>query len=335
VERLRVVGRWAWGNLHREDESYWWLTPVLLGWLGLLAAGVGLLMHELTLSWQPVIVLAAFAHQFMWGAVVALVAFLAARRWWAVFFALVIFSGVVATQAGLYVAGGRVGSGTPLTLLQANLRVGAADPAQIVKLVGDNHVDIATTEELTTAEEARLKASGLAAELPYQFQAPLPDGGGGLGIWSRYPLTVKVDHPGFELGVLSVQVAAPSGVITLFAVHLLPPYPYPSGEWLHEIAVLKTLLAHAADTRQRVIVAGDFNATMDNAQFRDLLTDGYGDAAAELGAGYLPTYPTDRWFPPLIGIDHVLTANVQAAHLKTVHLPGSDHRGLVVRLLLT
>ncbi|MCW2495633.1 endonuclease/exonuclease/phosphatase family protein [Jatrophihabitans sp.] len=332
MERLRVCGRWLWGNLHREYESYWWLAPVLIGWLGLLAAVVGLSAHELTLGWQPAIVLAAFAHQLMWGAVVALALLLAARRWWAVFLALVIFSGVAATQAGSYVSGGKPGSGASLTLLQANLRVGAADPAHLVQEVRDDHVDIATTEELTTSEQARLTSAGLAAALPYRYLAPLPDGGGGLGIWSRYPLTAKVNHPGFELGVLSVQVASPAGAITLFAVHLLPPYPYPAGEWLHEIAALKTLLDHAGG---HVVVAGDFNATMDNAQFRGLLADGYGDAAAELGAGYLPTYPTDRWFPPLIAIDHVLTENVQPAHLSTVGLTGSDHRGLLARLVVS
>jgi endonuclease/exonuclease/phosphatase (EEP) superfamily protein YafD len=82
-----------------------------------------------------------------------------------------------------------------------------------------------------------------------------------------------------------------------------------------------------------VVVAGDFNATVDHAQFRDLLDHGYADAAESSGAGYLPTYPTDRWYGPLIGIDHVLFRGMQADSADTYDLPGSDHRAVLARLV--
>jgi endonuclease/exonuclease/phosphatase (EEP) superfamily protein YafD len=331
LPRTRRFGTWLWRHLHRTTESYWWLAPVLLGWLGLLAAAVGVLCHELTLSWQPAIVLAALAHQLMWGALLAFVVFVAARRWLALFLAMVVLSGVVATQAGLYVADGKPASGAALTVLQANLRIGNANPAHIVGLVREDDVDVATTEELTVEERHALIAAGLSKQLPYYFGyvEPVPQGDKGLAIWSRYPLTVKVEHPGYQLGVLSARMVTPIGALTLFAVHLRAPYPYPSAEWVRELASLKNLLATAATDGQSVIVAGDFNSTVDNAQFRHLLTNGYGDVAEDLGSGYLPTYPSDRWYPPLVAIDHVLTANVGAVHLATVALPGSDHRGLL------
>ncbi len=78
------------------------------------------------------------------------------------------------------------------------------------------------------------------------------------------------------------------------------------------------------------MVAGDFNATVDHAQFRALLTDGYHDAAEQCGAGYLASYPADRWLPPLIAIDHLLTKHATATSAATVALPGSDHRGILV-----
>ncbi len=46
-------------------------------------------------------------------------------------------------------------------------------------------------------------------------------------------------------------------------------------------------MIEAAPRSQPLIVGGDFNATYDNAQFRDLLTQGVRDAGADLGAGIL------------------------------------------------
>ena len=335
LERARRFRGWCWSQLHRDGESYWWLAPVVIGWLGLLAGAVGLIAHEVVIDWQPVIVAGAFAHQLMWGVVAAVVVFGIARRWWALFLALVLFSGVAATQAALYVPGANhVGDGPRLTLLQANLRLGNADPQRLVALVRSENVDVATTEELTDREQQRLIDAGLSQVLPYHYTAPVHDGADGLGIWSRYPLTDTVSHSGYTLGVLSATVAVPGHALTLFAVHLVPPYPYPSGTWTHEVAAMKGVLDDADTAGRPVLVGGDFNSTVDNGQFRHLLSGGYGDAAEALGAGYLATYPSNQWFPPLIAIDHVLTANIQPVALNSVTVPGSDHRALVAQLAI-
>jgi len=334
MPRTQQFGRWVWGNLHREGESYWWLGPVLLGWLGLVAAAVGLLAHLVESGWQPLIVLAAFSHQLMWGVILALLAFVVARRWWALFFALVVFSGVASTQAGLYISAGKTEPGPRLVVLQANLRLGTADAASVVDLVRDHHVDVATTEELTTDEQTRLIQAGMSRELPFHYLVPQPSGGGGLGIWSRYRLSSAVNHPGYVLGVLSVTVAVPGRPFTVVAAHIKAPYPYPPRHWVHEMIKLKALLADAGSAHRTVIVGGDFNGTPDNAQFRELLTNGYADAAQEVGAGYLPTYPANEWYPPLLAIDHVLTANVAPVAVSSVGLPGSDHRGLIATVAL-
>ncbi len=54
------------------------------------------------------------------------------------------------------------------------------------------------------------------------------------------------------------------------------------------------------------IVAGDFNATLDNAELRRLLDRGYEDAAAELGAGLEPTWPVGGRRRLPVTIDHPL-----------------------------
>jgi endonuclease/exonuclease/phosphatase (EEP) superfamily protein YafD len=153
-------------------------------------------------------------------------------------------------------------------------------------------------------------------------------------MWSRYPLSDQHNLPGYQLGVLTATVATPGPDATFVAVHLLPPYPYASDEWRTELGHLHAALGRLPD-RGPVLVAGDFNATTDHAQFRALLDHGYVDAADQTGAGYLPTYPNDRWYGPIIGIDHVLTrGSVVPDDVQTLGLSGSDHRALLVHAYL-
>lgn len=42
------------------------------------------------------------------------------------------------------------------------------------------------------------------------------------------------------------------------------------------------------------------------------------------------SYPNRRWRPPMLGIDHVLVHNCVATSARTVVVPESDHRGLLV-----
>ncbi len=280
------------------------------------------------------IIAAAAAHQLVWAAPVAVVLVAMTRRWALIALSVVVLVLALATQISLYQGAARSDSADAINVLQANLRVGAANPARLTAMVSARRVDVLMTEELTPTERDRLVAAGLPKLLPYRFDASLAGGGGGLAIWSRYPLLHERNFPGFELGVLQATVQlGPQSTATVFAVHLLPPYPYPAREWLTEMTRLRSLLSESASGGS-VIVAGDFNATADHAQFRRLLHTGYIDADEHCGAGYLASYPTDRWFPPLIAIDHILSRNAPADTVRTLDLPGSDHRALFARLEL-
>ena len=326
--------RWQRPRWRRPQDGPATLIAGALGAAATLVAAFGLLARELSTSWQPMIVAAAGAHQLLWAAPLAVVLFALARRWYLLGPSGVILMLAVLTQAPLYIGGSSSDTGAGITVLQANLRVGSADPNHLTATVAARHVDVLMTEELTPTERDRLVAAGISRELPYRFDVAF-DGGGGLAIWSRLPLTDEDNYPGFDLGVLraSLHVSA-ARTVTVFAVHLLPPYPYPAREWLTEMNRLRPLLNAAATDSTAVIVAGDFNATTDHAQFRRLLTHGYVDGAERSGAGYLASYPTDRWFPPLIAIDHVLTRNAPATSVRTLALPGSDHRALLAHLAL-
>lgn len=289
-----------------------------------------MLLHCVGTPWQPTIALTAGSHYLMWAAPVGLLAALPLRRWGTAAVAGALTAAVAVIQLPAHVAAGAP-DGRRLVVLQANLRIGSADPAALVGTVRRASVDLLFADELTDPAQDGLLGAGLGGELPYRYTAPLPDGGGGLGIFSRYPLTAGRNLPHFELGVLTARVAAPGADVTVVAAHITPPYPYPSRTWRTEISALGRVIRSLPSGP--VIVAGDFNATVDHAQFRALLTGGYADAAAQSGAGYLRTYPTDRWFGPVIGIDHVLVrGRVAAASVRALGLRGSDHRALLADL---
>jgi endonuclease/exonuclease/phosphatase (EEP) superfamily protein YafD len=83
-----------------------------------------------------------------------------------------------------------------------------------------------------------------------------------------------------------------------------------------------------------VIVAGDVNSTADMREFRQLLGNGYNDASEQAGAGMTATFPADVLLPPFLGIDHILTRECTATLVRTVTVPGSDHRAMVADIEL-
>jgi endonuclease/exonuclease/phosphatase family metal-dependent hydrolase len=84
------------------------------------------------------------------------------------------------------------------------------------------------------------------------------------------------------------------------------------------------------------VLAGDFNATLDHAELRRLLDRGYRDAAEQAGVALRPTWPGDRaLIPTVVTIDHVLAdRRIRVVSVRTVAIPGSDHRGVLADLLL-
>jgi endonuclease/exonuclease/phosphatase (EEP) superfamily protein YafD len=177
-----------------------------------------------------------------------------------------------------------------------------------------------------------MSAAGLDGVLPHRVIDPQPMAAG-IGIWSRYPIAGVAAVGGYQMPMLSARIRVP-GVrfdTTVLAVHLAAPWVQPLRWFGGDIEKLPSTLRGLADASGSgaVVVAGDLNATYDMRPFRRLLDEGYRDAAEQAGAGLTRTYPSRRWRPPVIGIDHVLVHNCDATSARTVVLPGSDHRGLV------
>jgi endonuclease/exonuclease/phosphatase family metal-dependent hydrolase len=194
---------------------------------------------------------------------------------------------------------------------------------------------VLVTLELTEPAVERLAAAGLDEVLPQTELLPSRFTSGG-GIHSRLPLTPRAPDRsrGFGDSPRATIEVPDAGPVLVDAVHPLPPIvPDWTLQWRDALAALPA----AQPDVERRILAGDFNATLDHAPLRDVLGRGWVDAADAVGAGLVPTFnalPFGEPVPP-VTIDHVLVDRRTAVQdVRTVALPGSDHRMLVADLRL-
>jgi endonuclease/exonuclease/phosphatase family metal-dependent hydrolase len=223
--------------------------------------------------------------------------------------------------------------GPVLRVLTVNLLDSRAAGTELVELVRATGADLLFVQELSGDGLTRLKRAGLSELLPNEVSETEGYGHRGSGIYARDPLSDGLRIAATEASQPTARLDLPSGHrLELVCVHPHPPAPPwnrgAAARWRTELAVLP------ASGDPLVILAGDFNATLDHAQFRRLLRLGYVDAASQAGHGLIPTWgpePTGR--PALLTVDHVLV-DPRCAVLATsaYGLPGSDHRALYAEI---
>jgi endonuclease/exonuclease/phosphatase (EEP) superfamily protein YafD len=82
------------------------------------------------------------------------------------------------------------------------------------------------------------------------------------------------------------------------------------------------------------LIVGDFNASYWHPAFRDLLRSGLSDAHTVHGKGFSASWPTGKFFPAFVRLDHALTGNgLVSTSVQDFTVPGSDHRGFVVSVV--
>ena len=146
----------------------------------------------------------------------------------------------------------------------------------------------------------------------------------------------RIEGYTFALVSAQIRVAGISIDPTVVVVHLPAPWPQPIDGWRRDLDRLPVTLLEVAEQTDggSVIVAGDLNSTTDMRPFRALLRNGYRDAAQQSGAGIEPTFPGNWPLPPFIVIDDILTRSCTATSLRTIKIPGSDHRGLAATVMI-
>ncbi len=305
-----------------------------LGWLAGLTGALLVLLRAFpgVQLWHPLLTLAAsFIPYGILAWLIATLALVFARRWW-------VQLGSVLTVAALllqlawtrpYWPWQSPTTDTDLTVMTQNTYYGWANPAEILAALDRYHPDIVVLSEATMQLKGLFEDPRWQAQLPYHVGAPGQDWHSeSLMVFSRAPLTpLAGDDPAEHYRVLRVELA--SGPVSVIAVHADNPTDRFEG-WVSDLAKVR---AAASQLIGPLVVLGDFNAVREHAPLRDLLSVGLTDAAEQAGAGFLPTYRADTWFPPLIRIDQILVEErLSASWMTSLPVRGTDHRGLVAGL---
>jgi endonuclease/exonuclease/phosphatase (EEP) superfamily protein YafD len=217
-----------------------------------------------------------------------------------------------------------------LMVLSANVELGGADPRALVALVDRYRPDLLSVQELTPSFARKLRLAGIHRRLPHSMLMPEPRGHGA-GLYSRFPIAPLPRQTHFLFRMPRAVIALPRGRrLRVVAVHPQPPN-MSSARWEEALESLP-----AAGRGTPWILAGDFNATFDQAEFRELVERGYRDAGAASGKGLEPTWPSEEVFPwGLMTIDHVLAdRRLGVAGYGVDGMPGSDHRAIHAELVL-
>jgi len=220
--------------------------------------------------------------------------------------------------------------GPRLRLLTVNLFAGQADAEAVVARVRAVAADVLFAQELTDEAATRLKQAGLDDLLPHST-LDLRGGPRGSGIYSRFPLSEGPLVPYAHAAQPTALLTLPGGeTVDLICVHPCAPTRQRAGvaRWHRELGGLP-----APGGRPRV-VAGDFNATLDHAAFRDVLRLGYADCARQTGNGLIPTWGL-LGRGAVLTLDHVLVGQACAVLAYSVQaVPGSDHRSVHAEIQL-
>jgi endonuclease/exonuclease/phosphatase (EEP) superfamily protein YafD len=222
-------------------------------------------------------------------------------------------------------------AGPTIRVLSGNLMFSRVDPEYLYGLIERTRADVVSLQEFNQDEADGLAKAGLGRLLPYHNLDPRWEAGGS-GIYSRFPLKPLPSQPGTAMAMPNAELDVPGGRrLQVTAVHPLPPI---SGEafdrWRHDLRGLP-----AADPHGPVrVLAGDYNATLDHAMLRSVISRGYTDVADQVGEGLNPTWGVDIYGPPL-SLDHILVDRRCAVRRVSIHdLPGSDHRAILTELRL-
>ncbi|WP_111765418.1 endonuclease/exonuclease/phosphatase family protein [Nakamurella deserti] len=226
------------------------------------------------------------------------------------------------------------GGSVPLRVVTANVLMDNPAIPELADELLASGADVILLQEITPEIAATLATTPLWTAYPGRVDNALPGFHGSL-ILSRLPITGgrAFDVAGRPMTRADLQTAA--GPVRVVDVHAVAPVNRENtAVWLAQMEALATMSAPAGSA---LVMAGDFNATVDHAPFQRVLAAGKRDAFLEAGSGYGATWPS--WGGPTVPVmrlDHVLVGDgVAVVSVDEAVSAGSDHRRLVAELALT
>lgn len=193
----------------------------------------------------------------------------------------------------------------------------AGDPSVIAASLAASGADLIALQEIEGQDREPL-GEVLDAEYPYSVLT------GTVGLWSRYPIE---DSIGLKLGLdwyraINAVVDTPSGAVSVYVIHADSARPGAHAE--RDVMLAELAQTVASNTRDRVVVMGDFNASGSDRALAALQGELSEPNQSEGGLGL--TWPAGT---PLIRLDHVFVRGMTPTHNAVAGSEGSDHHGIV------
>jgi endonuclease/exonuclease/phosphatase (EEP) superfamily protein YafD len=208
-----------------------------------------------------------------------------------------------------------------------------ANLAPKLDFIRETHPDIMSIVEARTDWEKELPP--LASTYPYHFVTRVASNYGtyDMILLSKYPTRrVLVQDEG---RIVHYDIDGPRGTFRLVQVH--PFSPVTPARHLARNAALAALAQ--VETTLPVVITGDFNTVPWQRDIKALMAH----FDLKMAGWPAPTFPAYRmtglgheWIlPPMVPLDYVLTPNGTTVHTsRTVHVPETDHLGVVVDITL-
>ena len=306
------------------SEICWFLTIFFMLWAIVRTGGLE--------RGFPLVQLLAYTPYVLLLSLIALLIVVLCRRWLAAGFLLIACLALALAVLPREIGGPEtVPGGQPVRVMTINLGVGYAHADEIAELARVRDVDLVAVQELTPAEASGLDRAGFATDYPHRILQTGTDASGG-GIYSRWPLVDRGSLTAeFHQPVADVRIPA-SIPIEFVSVHpMAPTTPARTSQWASEYKSLP----EASSARLPLVLAGDFNATLDHRNLRDLIDTGYRDAAEVTGSGLVTTWPSRiEWKLP-VTLDHVLAEKgISFSQYDVEKVAGTDHRAVIVELVM-
>ncbi len=211
-----------------------------------------------------------------------------------------------------------------ITVVTSNVFLGNPDVTDLGRELLELDTDVIVIQELTPWQVRLFAAAGLMGEYPYQILMPQRDATGS-GMMSRLPF---VDAGFRDIGgsMMPVATVDDHGVLVdVIGVHIQAPvFDSARRAWADQLRALADMVAGA---QRPLILAGDFNATLQHDNLRAIDRAGSYDALLKRGMGWVSTWPRGRLYPPILRLDHIFATDDTAAVDAGVGTgTGSDHR---------
>jgi endonuclease/exonuclease/phosphatase (EEP) superfamily protein YafD len=218
-----------------------------------------------------------------------------------------------------------------VSLAFANLLAVNRDVPAVMAAVAATGADVLALAEFTPEMSMELDRHCCESH-PHRIEAPLFDPAG-MALWSRFPLRGERMVPLGGRPGIDTTIELDSCEFRLLVMHTAPPTKA-GRQWSDELAEIGRV---AANGNGPTVLLGDFNAARWHPSFRRLLALGWRTAHEWAGQWWRGSWPTHGLPAPVfVRLDHaLLRGGVAPCSVRDVALPGSDHRGFVVDLVVT